>query len=303
MAGSASRKQVRTGPAGIWAPSRHASSSAASSATSASSCGVATSRRASVVVRASTYRSATGRRAGVRPRLGGSSEAGSRARAAASASASRALASNGPGSCAAGRPAGRRHRRGQVVGPLRVGAAEHGAPPGGVGLTLVGEHGQHPAARGQVGGEAGHRGQVGQRPARGGRGVVRLRRTRRAPRARPRARRRAPAPASWPATPDRAWPDLRPRRGSGRRSSGEASGPPPSEGSCRVSSSWTALRAASPTASAGPGPAASMSASSAAWHANGCGRGNRTSCDADPETGGRSGSSAHRQSAPCAQIP
>ena len=65
------------------------------------------------------------------------------------------------------RPARRGHRRGQIMGPLRVGAAEHGAPPGRVSLALVREHGQHPAARGQVRGEAGHRGQVGQRPARG----------------------------------------------------------------------------------------------------------------------------------------
>ena len=99
LAGSASRKQVRTGPAGITALSRHASSSAASPAVSASSCGVTTSRRASVVVRASTNRSATGRRAGVRPRRGGSSEAGSRARAAASARASRTLPSSVPGAC------------------------------------------------------------------------------------------------------------------------------------------------------------------------------------------------------------
>ena len=175
-AGSASRKQVRTGPAGIWAPSRHASSSAASSATSpqnASSCGVTTSRRASVVVRASTYRSATGRRAGVRPRLGGSSEAGSRARAAASASAVEGAGQQRPRELPADRPAGRGHRRRQVMGPLPVGAAEHGAPPGGVGLALIGQHGQYPPARGQVGGEAGHGGQVGQRPARGGRGVIR----------------------------------------------------------------------------------------------------------------------------------
>ena len=77
------------------------------------------------------------------------------------------------GGLAAARPAGRRHRRGQVMGALRVGAAEHGPPPGGVALALGREHGQHPAARGQVGGEATDRGQVGQRPARD-RGVVRL---------------------------------------------------------------------------------------------------------------------------------
>ena len=70
------------------------------------------------------------------------------------------------GQLAANRPARRRHRRRQVMGPLRVGAAEHGAPPGRVGLTLVGEHGEHPATRGQVGGEARHHGQVSQRPAR-----------------------------------------------------------------------------------------------------------------------------------------
>ena len=207
---------------------------------------------------------------------------------------------------ASGRPAGRRHRRGQVVGPLRVGAAEHGAPPGGVGLALVGQHGQHPAACGQVGGEAGHRGQVGQRPARGGRGVVRSaepgehRERGRGPEGEhrhPPAGQRHPVCGSSPGRTG-GLPGLRaagvPARPAARR---------PGEGSCRVSSSWTALRAASPTASAGPGRSASMSASSAAWHANGCGRGNRTSCDAEAETGGRSGSSAHRQSAPCAQIP
>src|SRR5207245_5099040 len=57
---------------------------------------------------------------------------------------------------------------------------------------------------------------------------------------------------------------------SGRTSSGEASGPPPDDGSCRVSSSWTALRTASPAdvLTDPGGDPASRSASSVAWQAN-----------------------------------
>jgi hypothetical protein len=69
-----------------------------------------------------------------------------------------------PGRC----PAGRGHRRRQVVTPLRIGAAEHRPPPGGVRPVFGGQDRQHPPAHGQVSGEPGHRGQVGQRSARGG---------------------------------------------------------------------------------------------------------------------------------------
>ena len=48
---------------------------------------------------------------------------------------------------------------------------------------------------------------------------------------------------------------------------------------------------------------ASRSASSAGWQANGCGRARRTPGGGAAGRGGRSGSSAHRQSAPCAQTP
>ena len=96
-AGSASRKQVRIGPAGIRAPSSHASRSAASAAASVSSWGVVASRRASVAVRAITNRSGQGTRAGARPRLALSSGPGSRVRAAASARPSSAAASSDPG--------------------------------------------------------------------------------------------------------------------------------------------------------------------------------------------------------------
>ena len=97
--GSVSRKQVRTGPAGIRAPSSQASSSAASCCASASSCGVTTAMPASVADRAATNRSAIGMRAGVRPRLVGRREAVRRARAAASVRDSSAPASSGPGAC------------------------------------------------------------------------------------------------------------------------------------------------------------------------------------------------------------
>ena len=70
------------------------------------------------------------------------------------------------------RPARRRHRRRQVTPALRVGAAEHRTPPGRVAIALGRQDRQHPAAGGQVGGEASHRGQVGQRTARDGHGVI-----------------------------------------------------------------------------------------------------------------------------------
>ena len=109
-----------------------------------------------------------------------------------------------------GGPAGRGHGRGQVTGALRVGTAEHRPPPRRISVALGLEHGQHPAAGGQAGREPRHRGQVGQRPA--GHGGVAGRagadpsgftqqRQRGA-----RGRRRARAPASPPATPGRAGP-------------------------------------------------------------------------------------------------
>ena len=220
-----------------------------------------------------------------------------------------------------GGPAGRGHGRGQVTGALRVGTAEHRAPPRRIGVTVGLEYGQHPAARGQAGRETGHRGQVGQRPA-GDRGLVRRPGGSAQPGITEQRERgggaegehgHPPARQRHPAAPGRN----RSRRGarsprdsrcpgaSGRTSSGEASGPPPADGSCRVSSSWTALRTASPAAVlADPGgDPASRSASSAAWQANGCGRGRCTPDGPAAARGGRSGSSAHRQSAPCAQTP
>jgi hypothetical protein len=58
------------------------------------------------------------------------------------------------------------------VTPLRIGAAEHRAPPGGIRPVLFGQDRQHPAARGQVSGEASHRGQVRQRSARDGHRII-----------------------------------------------------------------------------------------------------------------------------------
>jgi hypothetical protein len=72
---------------------------------------------------------------------------------------------------------------------------------------------------------------------------------------------------------------------------------PTAEGSYSTSSSFTALRAASP---AHPGSAAST----AAWRANGYGAGDSgRRADAACGTGGRSGSTAHRQNASRAHIP
>ena len=166
-AGSASRKQVRTGPAGYLGavPPRvqfrgqlghlslvlrrhHLEAGIGRGQGQHVSFGHRKARRGPAAPRGQQRGGQPGPRGGVGQRVEGAGQ-------------------QRPRGLAARRPAGRGHRRGQVMGPLRVGAAEDGAPPGGVGLALVGEHGQHPAARGQVGGEAGHRGQVGQRPARG----------------------------------------------------------------------------------------------------------------------------------------
>ena len=200
----------------------------------------------------------------MRPRRAGSSGAVSRARAAASARASRALPSSVPGASPGDGPAGRGHGRGQVTGALRVGTAEHRPPPRRIAVALGLEHGQHPAAGGQAGREPRHRGQVGQRPAgdgrvagRAGAAPVRVHRS---------SASAAPGPKASTGTRQPAS-DTRPRRAgtgaagateppgapgapgaSGRTSSGEASGPPPADGSRRVSSSWTALRTASPAA-------------------------------------------------------
>ena len=91
---------------------------------------------------------------------------------------------------------------------------------------------------------------------------------------------------------------------SGRTSSGEASGPPPADGSCRVSSSWTALRTASPAAVlADPGDRpAGRPARRPGRRTDAAAAGARRTAPAAGR-GGRSGSSAHRQSAPCAQTP
>ena len=261
----------------------------------ASSCGVATSRRASVVVRASDesfgHRKA-GR--GPAPPRRAAAEPGSRARAAASASASRAPASNGPGELAAGRPAGRGHRRRQVVGPLRVGAAEHGAPPGGVG--------RRPRRRARAAPGRARPGRRRSGPPRPGRAATRPRPPPRRPAGRKPpstvergrgARRRAPAPASGqrhPTAPGRPRSTGRPGlRQPSRRSTASPAGPPGEGGRlCRVSSSWTALRAASPTAWAGswvPGRPASRSASSAAWQGERMGSGQPDAMRRGPRNG------------------
>ena len=138
--------------------------------------GVATDTCASAPVSALAQRSATETRAGRRPRRAGSRvKPGSRpslARAAASASASSASAStraDGSPSAAVARQQ-RRHRGGQVPGPLRVRAGQHRPPSGRVAAVLARlEGGQDAAAGGQVPGQPGQGGQVGHGTAEDGR--------------------------------------------------------------------------------------------------------------------------------------
>ena len=175
-----------------------------------------------------------------------------------------------PGRCRAASPGPARRRPGRTGAWPRPGhgraARRHRRAPAATAPYIhphpLGlEHGQHPAACGQAGRETRHRGQVGQRPA-GDRGVVRPARNR--PSGLTEQRERGggaegehghpPARQRHPAAPGRNRSRRSARRtpgapgASGRTSSGEASGPPPADGSCRVSSSWTALRTASPAA-------------------------------------------------------
>ena len=116
------------------------------------------------------------------------------------------------------RPAGRGHGRGQIAGALRVRAAEHRPPPGGVRLR---SRPRAPAAPGR-----GRPGRPRSGPPRPGRPAIRRRsrprpatRNRpapnhRGPRAQPPGRGRARVPASQPATPGRACAGRRSPRSS-----------------------------------------------------------------------------------------